>query len=349
MTPFRLRTPRAPQAGLTLNSPPRRRGLHTLLALGGALWAGGWHPATLAQPTWPDKPVRVVVPAPAGSSLDIIVRTLGDKLKDRWKQPLVVENKPGAGGMLGMDAVAKAPADGYTLGIGFNGPIAFGPFMYRKMPYDPAKDLVPVVLTTSQPNVLAINANLPAKTLPEFLTWARQPGQKLAYGSVGNGSSSHLSMALFLGAAGLDAVHVPYNGSPPAANSLAAGDTQMLMTVAPALLPLVQAGKVRFLATTGLQRQSGFKDLPTMAESGMPGFEALAWNGLFAPAGISAELVNRINEDVNLALRDAAVREALDKQSLVVGGGSAAEFKGFIDAEARKWGAIIRKAGITLD
>src|SRR5574343_532204 len=134
---------------------------------------------------WPTKPVRVVVPAPAGSSLDIIVRTLGDKLKDRWKQPLVVDNKAGAGGMLGMDLVAKAPADGHTLGIGFNGPIAFGPYMYKKMPYDPGRDLLPVVLTTSQPNVLAVNASVPAKTLPEFVAWARQQGGKLNYGSVG--------------------------------------------------------------------------------------------------------------------------------------------------------------------
>jgi tripartite-type tricarboxylate transporter receptor subunit TctC len=139
--------------------------------------------------SWPTKPVRVVVPAPAGSSLDIIMRTLGDKLKDRWKQPLVVDNKPGAGGMLGMDAVAKAPPDGHTLGIGFNGPIAFGPFMYKKMPYDPAKDLLPVVLTTSQPNVLAVQAANPANNVPEFVAWAKKQGDKLSYGSVGIGST----------------------------------------------------------------------------------------------------------------------------------------------------------------
>ena len=165
-----------------------------------------------------DKPVRVVVPAPAGSSLDIIVRTLGDKLKDRWRQPVVVDNKPGAGGMLGMDAGRKARADGHTLGIGFNGPIAFGPHMYKKMPYDPAKDLVPVVLTTSQPNVLAVQASNPANTVPEFVAWAKKQAGKLSYGSVGNGSSSHLTMELFKSVAGFDAVHVPYAGSPPAAH-----------------------------------------------------------------------------------------------------------------------------------
>ncbi len=303
----------------------------------------------LAQTAWPTKPVRVVVPAPAGSSLDIIVRTLGDKLKDRWGQPLVVENKPGAGGMLGMDVVAKAAPDGHTLGIGFNGPIAFGPFMYKKMPYDPAKDLMPVVLTTSQPNVLAVQASNPAKTLPEFVVWAKEQGGKLSYGSVGNGSSSHLTMELFLTTIGVGAVHVPYNGSPPAATSLAAGETQALFTVAPALLPLIQGGRIRLIAQTSLQRADTMKDLPTVAESGHAGFEALAWNGLFTAAGTPAELVDKINADVNAVLSDPSVKEAFVKQGLIIGGGTPASFAAFIDGEGRKWGAIIKKNGIALD
>jgi tripartite-type tricarboxylate transporter receptor subunit TctC len=312
------------------------------------LFACGLSAGALAQ-SWPTKPVRVLVPAPAGSSLDIIVRTLGDKLKDRWGQPLVVENKAGAGGMLGMDVVAKAAPDGYTLGIGFNGPIAFGPYMYKKMPYDPAKDLLPVVLTTSQPNVLAVQASNPANTLPEFVAWAKTQGGKLSYGSVGNGSSSHLTMELFKSVAGIDAVHVPYAGSPPAGTSLAAGETQALFTVAPALLPLVQGGRVKLIAATSAQRTESMKNLPTVAESGYPGFEALAWNGLFAPAGTPADVVARINADVNAALKDPAVREAMTRQGLIVGGGSAAEFKAFIDSEGKTWGAIIKKVGITID
>jgi len=305
--------------------------------------------ATAQAQSWPAKPVRVLVPAPAGSSLDIIVRTLGDKLKDRWGQPLTVDNKAGAGGMLGMDVVAKAAPDGYTLGIGFNGPIAFGPHMYKKMPYDPAKDLLPVVLTTSQPNVLAVQASNPANTLPEFIAWAKAQGNKLSYGSVGNGSSSHLTMELFKSVTGIDAVHIPYAGSPPAGTSLAAGETQALFTVAPALLPLIQGGRVKLIAATSAQRIDSMKNLPTVAESGHAGFEALAWNGLFAPAGTPAELVNRINADVNAVLKDPAVRDALLKQGLIVGGGSAAEFKGFIEREGRTWGAIIKKVGITID
>lgn len=298
---------------------------------------------------WPTKPVRVVVPAPAGSSLDIIVRTLGDKLKDRWKQPLVVENKAGAGGMLGMDTAAKAAPDGYTLAIGFNGPVAFGPFMYKRMPYDPAKDLMPIVLTTSQPNVLAVPASNPAKNLKDYVVWAKAQGNGVSYASVGNGSSSHLTMELFKSAAGFQAVHIPFGGSPPAALSVAMGETQALFAVAPALLPMVDGGRIRLLAVTSAKRMDEMKSLPTVAEAGFPGFEALAWNGLFTATGTPAAVVERINADVNAVLQDPTVRESFAKQGLIVGGGSAASFKAFIDSESHKWSAIIKKVGITID
>ncbi|MEO8281083.1 MAG: tripartite tricarboxylate transporter substrate binding protein [Ideonella sp.] len=312
------------------------------------LFAGIVSSAAMAQ-SWPDKPVRVVVPCPPGCSLDTIVRAMSEKLSERWKEPIVVDNKSGAGGMLGMDAVAKAAPDGLTIGIGFNGPIAFGPYMYKKMPYAPATDLVPVILTTSQPNVLAVPGNLPVKDLKEFVAWARTQGDKLSYASVGAGSSSHLSMELFLTAANLKAVHVPYKGSPPAAMAVAAGDVQLLLTVAPALLPLVQDGKLKLLAVTGTQRLESMPTLPTIAESGYPGFEALAWNGLFVPTGTPAAVVNKINADVNAVLKDPAVRASLIRQGLVLGGGTPAEFKKFIDSEGTKWGAIIKKVGITVD
>lgn len=298
---------------------------------------------------WPSKPVKVEVPAPAGSSLDIIVRVLGEKLKDRWKQSVVVENKAGAGGMLGMDAVAKAPADGYTLGIGFNGPIAFGPYMYKKMPYDPFKDLVPVVLTTIQPNVLAVQESNPANNLKEFLAWAKTQPQGVSYGSVGNGSSSHLTMELLKSTTGLNAVHIPYNGSPPASNSLAAGQTQALFSTQPALIPLIQGKRVKIIAVTSLKRDPEMKDVPTIAESGVPGFEALAWNGLFAPAGTPPEVVSRIASDVDEVMKDPSVKEMLLRQGLTPAGGTPAQFKSFIDSESAKWGAIIKKVGITID
>ncbi len=298
---------------------------------------------------WPTKPVRVMVPCPAGCSLDIIVRTMGDKLTERWKQPIVVDNKAGGGGMIGMDAVAKAAPDGHTLGIGFNGPIAFSPYMVKKMPYAPATDLAPIVLTTSQPNVLAVPARLPVSNVKELVAWARTQGDKLSYASVGTGSSSHLSMELFLSAANIKAVHVPYKGSPPAALAVASGEVQMLMTVAPALLPLIQDGRIKLLADTGSKRQDAMPNLPTIAESGFAGFEALAWNGLFAPAGTPAAVIDKINADVNTVLKDPAIQAALVKQGLVPGGGSAAEFRSFIASEGEKWGAIIKKVGITVD
>ena len=298
---------------------------------------------------WPSRTVRVVVPAPAGSSLDLIVRSMSEKLAARWGQPVVVDNKPGAGGMLGMDAAAKA-SDGHTFAIGFNGPVAFAPFLYRKMPYDPARDLLPVVMTTSQPNVLAVNADkVPAKTVAEFVAWAKSQGGKVNYSSLGNGSSAHLTMELFLAEAGLSATHVPYNGSPPAALSVAQGDTDATFMVAPALLAHVRNHKVRMLAVSSAERPDSLKDLPTLAASGYPNVESLAWNGLFAPAGTPDAVVAKVNADVNEALKDPTVRAALDAQGLTVIGGSAADFKRVIEAEIKRWGPVITRLGIKLD
>jgi len=303
----------------------------------------------LAQPAWPSKPVRIVVPAPAGSSLDLIVRAMSDRLAARWGQPVVVENKPGAGGMLGMDVAAKA-TDGHTLAIGFNGPVAFAPFLYRKMPYDPAKDLLPVVMTTSQANVLAVNADkVPAKTVAEFVAWAKAQGGKMNYSSLGNGSSAHLTMELFLSEAGITATHIPFNGSPPAAMAVAQGEADATFMVAPALLPHVRNNKVRMLAVSSSQRPDSLKDLPSLADAGYKAVEALAWNGLFAPAGTPDAVVARINADVNDMLKDPAVKAALDAQGLTVVGGSAADFKRVLDAEAKRWGPIITRIGVKLD
>ena len=306
-------------------------------------------PLLHAQSAWPTKPVRIVVPAPAGSSLDIIVRLMGDKLKDRWGQPIVVENKPGAGGMLGTDVVAKSAPDGHTMVIAFNGPIAFAPFMYAKMPYDPAKDLMPVVMTTSQPNVLAVNAALPIKDVKEFVAWAKARAGKVNYASLGNGSSSHLSMELFLAEAGVVATHIPFNGSPPSALSVAQGETDATMMVAPALLPHARNNKVRLLAVTSRQRPDSLKDLPTMAEAGLPGVEALAWNGLFVAAGTPEAIVMRINADVNAVLQDAGIKTALDNQGLTPVGGSVADFRATVAADTQRWGRIINRIGLKIE
>jgi len=332
-----------------LKHPPQRRSLIQLTLGAVSACAFGLSTWAVHAETWPTKPVKVVVPAPAGSSLDVIVRGMADTLRTRWGQPLVVENRPGAGGTIGMDVVAKAAPDGYTLGIGFNGPIAFGPFMFKKMPYDPVKDLIPVILTTSQPNVLAIPANHPANNVKEFVAWAKSQGDKVSYASVGQGSSSHLSMELLKATAGFEATHVPFNGSPPAALSVAQNETQALLTVEPALLSLVQGGRLKLLAVTSLQRLPARPELPTVAEAGYAGFDALAWNGLFAPAGTPVETINRINADINAAMTDTAFRQNMLKQGLIIGGGTPASFKSFIESETRKWGVIINKVGIKID
>lgn len=305
--------------------------------------------AAAAAGTWPTKPVRLIVPAPPGSSLDVIARTLSSKLRLSWKQPVIVENKAGAGGLIAMDMVAKASPDGMTLGIGFNGPIAFGTFLYKKMPYEPATDLIPVVLTTSQPNVLAVQVENPANTLPQFVEWAKQQGDRFSYASVGLGSSSHLTMELLRKKAGLRGVHVPYAGSPPAGLSVAAGETQALFTVEPALLSLMQGKRIKLIAVTSARRSPLMKELPTVAESGYPGFESLAWNGLFTAAGTPPDVVNRINADVNAVLKDPLVRDLLAQQGLEVGGGSPSEFKSFIASERIKWGSIINATGIKFE
>ena len=300
-----------------------------------------------AQSAWPTRPVRIVVPTGPGSSLDLIVRAMSDKLAARWGQPVVIENKAGAGGMLGMDAVAKA-TDGHTLGIGFNGPLAYAPFLYAKTPYDPAKDLKAVVMTTSQPNVLAINADVPARTVAELVTWARAQGGKLNFSSLGNGSSAHLTMELFLAEAGIKATHVPFNGSPPAAMAVAQGEAQMTFMVAPAMLPHVSSNKARLLAVTSAQRPDSLKSLPTMAEAGFPNVEAVGWNGLVGPAGLPDAVAQRVAADVTELLKDPAVRTLLDNAGLTAVGGKPEDFRRFIDADVKRWGPVITRLGVKL-
>src|SRR5437763_12287032 len=218
--------------------------------------------------TWPDKPIRFVVAAPAGSSIDVLARVIGDKLKDRLGQPIVVENRPAAGGTAATDFVAKSLSDGYTMLMSFNGPLAFGPHLYAKLPYDPQKDLAPVSITSSQPNVLAVTANLPVHSVKELVAYAKANPGKLNFASVGNGSSSHLTMELLKSTAGIDIVHVPFNGSPPAVTATMQGETQMLFAVMQPLQAQVQAGRLRALAVTTKPRFPLLPELPAVAEAG---------------------------------------------------------------------------------
>jgi tripartite-type tricarboxylate transporter receptor subunit TctC len=277
------------------------------------------------------------------------VRLMSDKLATRWGQQVVVDNKPGAGGMLGLDIAAKS-TDNHTIAIGFNGPVAYAQFLYRKTPYDPLKDLRPIVMTTSQPNVLAVSVDkVPATNMAEFISWAKAQGDKMNYSSLGNGSSAHLTMELFLSEAGLKATHIPYNGSPPAAMAVAQGNADATFMVAPALIAHVQNNKVRMLAVSSAQRPDSLKSLPTLAESGFPKVESLAWNGLVGPASMPDAVVERINADANAVLKDEALQSAMAKSGLTVVGGSAADFKRVIDADVARWGPIITRLGVKLD
>ncbi|MET0682905.1 MAG: tripartite tricarboxylate transporter substrate binding protein [Casimicrobiaceae bacterium] len=301
-----------------------------------------------AGQAWPDKPIKFVVAAPAGSSLDALARVIGERLKDRLGQSVIVENKPAAGGTVATAEVAKSPPDGYTMLLGFNGPLAFGPLL-SKLPYDVAKDLAPVIITSSQPNVLAVYAGLPVKSVQEFVAWAKANPGKLSYASVGNGSSSHLNMELLKSVAGFDAVHVPFNGSPPAVTATIQGETQAMFAVMQPLQAQVQAGKLRALAVTTAKRFPLLPDLPTIAESGYPGFEALAWNGVMVPAATPKPVITRLNAEMNAVLKQPDVVEKMQASGFDLIGGTPEDFGNLIKRETETWTPVIRKLGLKVD
>ena len=313
-----------------------------ILALAAALLPFG-----ASAQSWPDKPVKILVPAPAGSSLDVLARAIGDKLKDKFGQPVVVENKPAAGGTVATAEVARATPDGSVMLLGFNGPLATGPLI-QKVPYDVQKDLAPVIITSSQPNVLAVNASLPVRTVPELVAWAKANPGKLNYASVGNGSSSHLNAELLKSMAGIEAVHVPFNGSPPAVLSTVQGETQMIFAVMQPLQAQVQAGKLRAIAVTTPKRFPLLPDLPAVAET-YPGFEALAWNGLVVPAGTPPAVVQKINAEVGAILKQPEIVQRMNGFGFDLVGGTPADFAALIQSEAERWTPVVKKLGIKVD
>jgi len=302
--------------------------------------------------TFPTKPIRWVVVAPAGSSLDVIARAMQDKLKDQLGQPVVVENKPQAGGTVGTNEVAKSAPDGYTWVMSFNGPLAFGPHLYPKLPYQPLRDLQPVMITTSQPNVIAVTSSLPVNNMKELVALLKSEPGRYNYASVGNGSSSHLTVEYIKAMTESFAVHIPFNGSPPAVMSVIGGQTQIMASVPTVLAPQVQQGRLKFIAVTSKQRYGLLPDVPTVAESGLPAlrqFEALAWNGVLVAAGTPRPIVDRINQALNQALQDPAVRERLKAAGLEAIGGTPEQFTQLIRDESTKWAPIIQRSGARID
>lgn len=309
--------------------------------------------ASFALPAWaqtyPAKPVRVVIPYPAGSTPDIVGRSLSDRLQKGLGQPFVVENRTGAAGNIGTDAVAKSAPDGYTLLVAINGPVAVNKHLYRNMPYDPDKDLLPISLLASAPQMLVVTPSIPANSFKDFLAYARSNPGRLSYGSVGSGSASHLTMELLKNDAKLYIVHIPYRGFPPAVTDMLAGNIDTMFAIIPAVLPQVRAGKMKALAVTSLKRNGLAPDVPSVAELGYPQLESLAWIGLLAPAGTPREIVARLSAETIRSMRTPETRDALGKQGFDVVADSPEEFSHWIRAESDKWARVIRASGATPD
>ena len=299
--------------------------------------------------TYPSKPVRVIVTFPPGSTPDIVGRALTSRLQESLGQPFVVENRAGAGGNIGADAVAKAQPDGYTLLVSTNGVFAINKALYKSMPFDPDKDLMPLSLLASAPQMLVVQPSLGMRNLKEFVEYARRNPDKLSYGSVGAGSASHLTMELLKSEAKLAIVHVPYKGFPPAVTDMLGGSIHTMFAIVPGVLPHVKAGKMSGLAVTALNRSELAPDVPSVGELGMPQLESLAWIGLGAPAGTPAEVVGRLGSTTVQSMRSPEVRELLGRQGFDVVASSPQEFARWIRAESEKWAKVIRASGATAE
>ncbi|MCS6932701.1 MAG: tripartite tricarboxylate transporter substrate binding protein [Acetobacteraceae bacterium] len=308
-------------------------------------------PALLAAPSGRAQggTIRIVVPFPPGGSNDIIARQLAEALREPLGQPIIVENRAGAGGNVGAEAVARAAPDGATLLLTAPGPLAINEHLFRAMPYSPARDFAPIGLIASVPIVLMVHPQVPARTVADLIALARQQPGRIAFGSSGNGSTNHLAGELFRTMAGIDITHVPYRGAAPAMTDLVAGQIQMMFDNMPAALPQLREGRVRGLAVAGLRRAAALPDLPTVAESGLPGFEAEAWFGLVAPAATPPATLARLEQAVGRVLADPALRARFEQAGAEPGERLGAAFGAFIAAEREKWGRVVQASGARAD
>jgi tripartite-type tricarboxylate transporter receptor subunit TctC len=310
-------------------------------------------PNAAAQPAaaqkWPARPVHMIVPFPAGSSPDLVARLLTEKLAPALGQPVVVENRPGAGGNLGTALVAKAAPDGYTLGFSIPGPLAVNSVLYKKMEYDPFKDLAPVCLVAASPNLLVVDPKLNVNSVKELVALARSQPGKLNYGSVGNGSASHLTMELFKESAGIDVVHVPYPGSPQVNTAILSGQVAAGFVVPATAMPLVESGRLKALAVTTSVRSVVLPEYPTLAESGYPEVVSTAWQGIVAPAKTPAPIVERLSRELIAIVRSDELREKLGRLYFQPIGSSPSGLARLMRSEVERWGKVIRKTGATAD
>ena len=304
--------------------------------------------STAAAEDYPNKPIRFVVPFPPGGSADILARTVGDKLAAALRQPVVVENKPGAGGIVGAETVAKSVPDGYTL-LFANTNIAINPSLYRSLPYDTEKAFLPVVQLVSVPNLLLVAEDVPVNSLADLIALAKAKPGTLNYASAGNGTFPHLAIELFKLQAGVSLVHVPYRGAAPALNALLAKEVQVLSNDLLNALPLVKAGKIKALAITGNVRSATIPEIPTMAEAGLKNYAAVGWQGVMVPAGTPAAIVARLNSEINKALKDVGLRDRLSAQGLEVVGGTAQQFAEFVRRDTERWRSAVEASGAKID
>ena len=308
----------------------------------------------LAQTAWPTKPVRIVVPFTPGGTTDLLARAVAPELSRAFGQAFVVENKPGAGGNVGADLVAKSPGDGYTLLMGTVGTHGINRALYPKLPYDPFKDFAPITLVASVPNVMVVNADAAKaaniNSVKDFIALARSRPGKLNMASSGNGTSIHLSGELFKSQTGIFMTHIPYRGSGPALMDLAGGQMDVMFDNLPSAMQLIKSGKLKALAVTSAQRSGALPDTPTVEEAaGLKGFEATSWFGLLAPAGTPPEVVSRIQQEVAKALASAAIKEKMLAQGAIPSGNTPAQFAALIESEHAKWAQVVKVSGAKID
>ena len=298
---------------------------------------------------YPSRPVRVVVPFAAGGGADIVARLVFQKLSTQLGQPFVIDNKGSAGGIVGSDVVAKATPDGYTLLLGQTGPNAINPSLFPKISYDPVKDFAPIIQLTSYPYVIGVNLNFPVKTLQDVVSQAKAKPGSLSFSTAGNGSSAQLAAELFMKSSGTQLTHIPYKGAGPALMDAIAGVVTMTFGDAGSSTPMVLEGRIRAVAVTGKSRSKLLPDVPTVAECGYPGYEALAWHGVLAPAKTPISVINKLNAEIAKVLKDPEIQTKLTKDGLELIGGTPDEFSAYIKSEVGKWSKIVVERKITIE
>jgi tripartite-type tricarboxylate transporter receptor subunit TctC len=310
----------------------------------GVVAASAW-----AADPYPNRPIRFVVPFPAGGSADILARLMSERLAVALGQPVVVDNRPGAGGNIGADAAAKAAPDGYTMVFGSTGNMAINATLYPNLPYEPTKDFVPVILWSSEPNMLVVHPELPVKSVRELIDHAKANPGKLNFASSGNGTSQHLAGELFKLMAGLHIVHIPYKGGVGSMNDVLGGRVEMTFSSLIATRPFVQSGRLRALGVTSAERSPALPDVPSIAEAGLPGYEVNVWFGVLFPAGTPMQYVTRMNREIGKILADPEVKTKLTSQGSLPGGGTPEEFAAYIKSEKEKWARVVETAGIRIE